>query len=142
MSDLETVRQVVSLRKRVEVAGLVEQAASPLLASVAGVNLNTTNKTTLYTVPAGRGCVVTHVVIRAASASLTTANYGCGFNANGDDVITAATHAELTGATLYTVLYAKAGAALGAAAGVFGLKCGIAQGSAATATVDVYGRLI
>jgi len=111
------------------------------LATVTGVNLNTTTKTTLYTVPTGYSCVINHVVVRAASTSLTTANYGFGFDAGGSDVITAATHTELTGSTLYTRLEAKAGAKLGAAADVFGVKCGTPQGGAATVTIDVYGTL-
>jgi hypothetical protein len=50
-------------------------------------------------------------------------------------------HSELTGATLYTVIKAKDGATRGAAAEVFGLKCSIAQGAAATVDVDVFGYL-
>lgn len=78
--------------------------------------------------------------VRAASAGLS-ATFGFGFDAGCTDVIAQATHNELTGATLYTVLYAKAGAKLGAAADVLGLKVS-AGTQAATVTVDVYGRLV
>ena len=112
-----------------------------LLTSLAGVDLNTTDKQTIYTVPTGKSCIVTKVVVRLASISLTTANYGFGFDAGGSDVITGATHTELTGNTLYTVLSAKAGAKVGTAGQAFGSKCSVAQGAAATVTIDVFGYL-
>lgn len=111
------------------------------LATVAGVNLNTTNKTTLYTVPTGYSCIINHVVVRAASTSLTTASFGFGFDASGADVVASATHTALTGPTLYERIEAKAGAKIGAAADAFGVKCATPQGAAATVTIDVYGSL-
>jgi hypothetical protein len=111
------------------------------LSSTAAVNLNVTTKTTLYTVPAGKSAVITRMVIRNASTSLTTASCGIGFDASGADVVASETWVELTGATLYTVRLAKDGSKVGAAADVLGLKCSIAQGGAATATVDVFGYL-
>jgi hypothetical protein len=109
------------------------------LATVSGVSLNTTSKTTLYTVPSGKSAIIAHVVIRVASTSLTTAQFGFGFNANADDVIAAALHAELTSSTLYKLLDPKAGAAIGAATNVFGIKATVTQ--SATITVDVWGYL-
>jgi hypothetical protein len=112
------------------------------LGEAVNVNLNVTTKTSIFAVEADHICFITHVVIRDASASLTTASFGLGFNANADDVVASATHTELTGSTLYTVLVAKAGAKLGVAADQFGLKCSIAQGSAATVDVEVFGYCI
>lgn len=112
-----------------------------LLSSTAGVDLNVTTKTTLYTVLTGDHCIITKVIVRAASTSLTTAKYKFGFDANADDVIASATHTELTGATLYSVIPAMIGAKVGAAGDVFGLKCEIAQGAAATVIVDVFGYI-
>ena len=111
------------------------------LASVAGVDVNVATKSTLYTVPAGKSCIITHIIVRNPSINLTTANYGFGFNANADDVITSATHTELDGSTKYAVLSAKAGAVRGAAADVFGVKCTVNQGAAATVTIEVFGYL-
>jgi len=111
------------------------------LASVAGVNLNVATKTTLYTVPTGKSCVILGYLIRAASISLTTASFGGGFNADANDVITPAVHAELTGSTLYSWLAAKAGAKIGVAADVLGLKCNHAQGAVASVTISVFGYL-
>lgn len=114
-----------------------------LLASVAGVNMNTATATSLFTVPTGRSCIITRVVVRNASVSLTTASYSFGFNSAAyNDVIANATHVELTGNTLYTVLSAMAGAKVGVAAGVFTVLMNTLQGAAATTTMEVFGYLI
>lgn len=113
-----------------------------LLASVPFVNLNTGSSQDLYTVPTGRSCVVTKVVIRAASISLTTVSFSLGFNSTSfNDVVANATHTELTSSALYTVLVAKIGATAGVAGDTFSLKNNTNQGSAATCTVDVFGYL-
>ena len=113
-----------------------------LLAANVAVDLNVDPEQTLYTVPAGKTCVVTAIVVRAASISLTTASFSIGFNAGTDnDVVADATHTELTGATLFTQLSPKTGAKLGAAADVLALKNNTKQGAAATARVDVIGYL-
>lgn len=104
--------------------------------------MNTATATTLYTVPTGKSCIVTHVVVRNASTSLTTASYSFGFNsATFNDVIANATHTELTGATLYTVLIAKVGATRGAAGDTFKVLMNTLQGGAATTTMEVFGFL-
>lgn len=109
------------------------------MSSTDSVDLNTATKTTLFTVPAGKTLVVTKIIVRNASASLTTASFSFGYNANADDVVATATHTELTGNTLYTKIEPKAGAIIGNAADVFGVKCTILQGSAATVTISVFG---
>lgn len=117
-------------------------SVSYLLASVPAVNLNTSTPSTLYTAPTGRTAVITHFVLRLASTSLTTVSLSIGWNsATFNDVLANATHTELTGNTLYTVLNAKAGAAIGAAGSVLKLLCNTLQGGAATITVDVFGYL-
>lgn len=115
-----------------------------LVASMTGaqrVDVNTTTAQLVYTVPAiGAGFMVTRVVARKASTSLTTASWGLGYNnPNYDDVIASATHTELTGNTLYSVVPAKAGAVVGTSTAALYFKCSIAQGAAATMELDVYG---
>lgn len=118
-------------------------AAETKLATVASVDMNTATATTLYTVPTGRSCIITKVVVRNASTSLTTASYSFGFNsAPFNDVIADATHTELTGSTLYTALSAKAGAKVGVAADNFKVLMNTLQGGAATTTMDVFGYLL
>lgn len=140
MIDSDIMRQILALQRDVGRLQLQETPRNAiLLASVASISLNVSTKTALYTVPAGKSCVVTAVCVRAASAGLS-ATFGFGFDASCTDVIAQATHTELTGATLYTVLTAKAGAKLGAAADVFGVKVS-AGTQVATVTIDVYGRV-
>jgi hypothetical protein len=111
-----------------------------LLSTTASVNMNTATATTLYTCPTGRSCVITKVVVRNASTSLTTASYSFGWTtAAFNDVIADATHTELTGATLYTRIDVKAGAKLGTSTGTFKVLMNTLQGGAATTTIDVFG---
>lgn len=112
------------------------------LSSTTGLDMNALATTTLYTVPTGFSCLITRIVLRLASASLTTASFSIGFTASGHtDVIANATHTELTGNTLYTVLLPKAGATVGTTGGTLRLRVNTAEGSAATLTVAVFGYL-
>lgn len=120
----------------------VKDNAITRLSTTSSVDMNTATATTLFTVPTGKSCIITHVVVRNASTSLTTASYSFGFNsATFNNVIANATHTELTGSTLYTVLIAMAGATRGVAADTFKVLMNTLQGGAATTTMDVYGYL-
>lgn len=113
-----------------------------LLASVAAVDMNSATPTTLFTVPAGKSALITHIVIRLASTSLTTASWSIGFNSAAfDNIIANAAHTELTGNTLYTVLVAKVGAKIGVAGDALKALMNTLQGGAATATMEVFGYL-
>lgn len=138
-------KQFVTAAQQTAVATLTNIGTEQLLASVASVNMNTGTATTLYTAPTGKSVVITKVVIRKASTSLTTASISFGWNAGTDnDVIADATHTELTGNTLYTILVAKTGAKVGVQGtnGTFAVICNILQGGAATVTIDVYGYFV
>lgn len=114
--------------------------AETLLATDTAVNMDTATATTLYTCPTGKTCVITRVIVSTASTSLTTASYSFGWTtAAFADVIANATHTELTGATLYTVLIPKVGATLGTSTGTFKVLMNTLQGGAATARMDVFG---
>jgi hypothetical protein len=118
----------------------VQTFAETLLSTTASVNLNTATATTIYTVPSGKSCVVTKVVVRNASTSLTTASYSFGFNSAAfNNVIADATHTELTGNTLYSLIAAKTGATVGTTTQTFKVKANTLQGGAATVTIDVFG---
>lgn len=110
------------------------------LSTTAAVDMNTATATTLFTCPSGKSCIVTRVVVRNASTSLTTASYSFGWTgAAYADVIANATHTELTGATLLTIIQSKTGATLGTSTGLFKVLMNTLQGGAATTTIDVYG---
>lgn len=118
-----------------------------LLSSTASVNMNAANgtETTLYTVPTSRSAVITRVVVRNASTSLTTASWSLGFNAGTDtDFRADATSTGLTGATKAYIYYGIATAVVVGVAGTngtFALKLNTQQGGAATVTIDVFGYL-
>lgn len=114
-----------------------------LLGTTDSVNLNTATPTTLYTVPSGFQAVITRLVFRNASTSLTTAFWSIGFNSAAfNNVVANATYTALTGATLFTAVAAKAGATKGVAADTLKLLANTLQGGAATISVDVFGYLI
>ncbi len=113
-----------------------------LLATNAGVDLNSGTAQTLYTVPTGKSCVISKVVVRNVSVSLTTASVSFGFTtAAWADVIADAVHHELTGATLATILLPMVGAKVGTTGGTFKIKANTLQGAPCTATIDVFGVL-
>ncbi len=116
--------------------------AETLLASTPTVNLNTATPTTIYTCATGKSAVITRFVLRLASTSLTTVSLSIGWNSAAfDDVLANATHTELTGNTLYTVLVPKTGAKIGTTTQLLKLLCNTLQGGAATCTVEVFGYL-
>ena len=116
--------------------------SSALIATVSGVDLNVTTKSNLFTVPTGKTLVVSRVTVRNASTSLTTASFGFGFNASANDVVTASLHTMLVDNTLYEIVIPITGSKIGNASDVLGVKCSIAQGVAATVTIDVFGYLV
>lgn len=112
--------------------------------TVTGVDLNSaTDQTLINGISTGQSLLITRFVIRDVSASLTTVSFSIGYNSTAfNDVLADATHTELTGNTLYTVLAAKAGAKIGTGAVVLKLKNNILNGTATTCTVDIYGILL
>lgn len=119
----------------------LKENAITLLASGDDIDLNVTAETTLYTCPAGKTCVITHVVMRGASGALASASISFGWNTgNADDVIANGVRA-LTGSTSYEAMAAKSDAVVGIAAGTFKVDVNTAEGGALTADFDVFGYL-
>lgn len=119
----------------------LKENAVTLLEVTTGVDMNAGATTNLYTVPAGKSCIITHVVCKNPSISLDTARWSFGFDANGSDCIADALHVALDGSTKYIVLKAEDGAVIGVAAGIFKIKVNTAQGAAATMDIEVFGYL-
>lgn len=120
----------------------LREKADTKLATVTGIDMNSVAATPLFTVPEGKSCIITHIVIRNASIALSTADFGFGYAAGETDVIQHGTLGTgLTAATLYRVLEAKDGAVRGAAAEILKIGVDVAQGAAATMDVDVFGYL-
>lgn len=142
--DSETKRQgyVFGLSNASTPPGLGLQRVPFMLVESLAVNLNTTSKQGLFTVPTGRTLQIDYWVVRDASGSVTTAVFSGGFNAAADDVLTGRAYTELTSSAYSSPEYAKRGAILGTAGQTFGLKCSVQQGSALTVTVEIYGHYV
>jgi len=97
--------------------------------------------TVLYTVPAGKSCIITKVIIRNSSGNLTTASISFGFNSNGNDVMPDSTRTYIDGSTKYALILPANGAVQGFAAGTFKCAVNTAQGAVMTITADVFGYL-
>lgn len=140
--DRATIASLTAAQLAVIASNGLQQGGETLLASNALVDLNTATASTIYTVPTGKSAVITRIVLRLASTSLTTVSISIGFNsASFNDIIANAAHTELTGNTLFTSLLAKIGAKIGTSAQALKLLCNTLQGGAATCTVEVFGYL-
>lgn len=123
------------------------QPTERLITQKTGLNMNSIANNDLFRVPDGPAgnifCVVTRMVFRNASISLSTASWSLGFNsATYDNVLADATHTELTGTAVYTVAPAKNGATHGVSNDRLYLRVNTAQGAAATMDCDVYGYFL
>ncbi len=122
---------------------------APMLSSTV-LDLNTSTKQTLYTVPAGKSAVVLWVVGRSASTNLSagvTTNLSFGFNAGANDwgSTTFGTPA-FTAASLFLMMDqtdALTGnpSTIGTAAQVLGAITDAAFGAPATLVIEVFGYL-
>lgn len=117
--------------------------ADACLAKGVSVDLNSTTKQTLFTVPTGKDCIITKVVERNASAAVTTAVGSFGFNAGASDVIASFNvYDDLTGTGVYTIKEPGRASTKGASTNTFGYKGSVAEGAARTMVVDVFGYLL
>lgn len=122
---------------------IAAQTVDGLLAAGVTVDMNAVAVTPLFTVPAGKTCIVTHVVVRNPSVSLTTASWALGFKgATFNDYAPTATHTALNASNKAIVMQPASAETIGAAADVFSANVTIQQGAPATAVFDVYGYLI
>jgi hypothetical protein len=124
--------------------GSVQMAGNEMkLATANLVDLNNAATPALYTVPAGKSCIITRICERNASTSLTTNSLSIGWtSAAYNDVVANATHTGLTGPTLAAWLTMIAtGIKIGTSGQALCLKNNTLQGGAATASFDIYGLL-
>jgi len=114
-----------------------------LLASVASVDLEVEDETTLFTVPAGMSCIITKVVMRLATgAGLPVgASISFGFNAGTSDDVIANAVFVLDAATEYIIIPAADKAKVGVATELFAINVNTGEGAAMTVTLDVFGYL-
>jgi len=117
--------------------------APGILASVAGVNLSATALVSLFTVPTGKSCVITNVYVRNASAPVTIATTGFGFDINATNVFSPTGLNILSNSGVMTsVLTPTAARTVGTSGQTFGTKPTIAELGPVTVTIDVEGYLV
>ena len=122
------------------------------LLSSTSINMKTTSKQTLYTVPTGKVLIVDHIHVRKPSATLVGAvDTDFGGDATPSDWILEVTLAGLTAVTHQAIIAQPAQAAgppivpvqkiIYAAAIAFGLIVNTVSTGAATVQMDLYGYL-
>ena len=122
-----------------------------LLSSTASVDVGATGETTLYTVPTGKSCIITRIVVRNASGTfdqVTDPQLSFGWNAGTDnDVIANATYTNaMSAATKYFILVpdGKTNSTVstgGTTGGIFAIKVNTAATASTTCTISVFGYL-
>ena len=121
---------------------LYENAIGLLKTNLA-VNMQNSAAQALYTVPTGKKCVVTHVVIRTCSVTFTgSAVNKFGFNSTAYDNWKSLTTELATMTTADAIVITNtAKFVIGVAADVFKIIIATGVTAAATATIDVFGFL-
>ena len=122
-------------------ANLKENALSLLASGVAGMQ-TVDGKTTLYTVPAGKKAVVTHVVVRQPTASLAGgSSFSFGDGTNADTWKTGVSLTLMTGTDDYFVVTKNdtVVSAVFDAGDAFGVKPVTGATADANAAIDVFG---
>lgn len=121
-----------------------------LLSSTASVDVGAATEYHLYTVPAGKNCVITKIVIRGASGTFDQAQdpqFSFGFNhGTSNDVIANATYTAPTTSAKYLAIVADGKTSAtestrGQAAEVFAVKVNTTATAPTTCTIDTFGYL-
>jgi hypothetical protein len=131
-------------------ADLKEKSGMSLLSSTTMSLATSASKQVLYTVPTGKSCIVTHVVIRSPSATAAAAtSVACGFtvtSGTAGDFRQSQTLVNLSTATTGALIWdfpshatTQTQSAIGIAGSTFGIW--LATGASVTATIDVFGYL-
>ncbi len=116
----------------------IREVSIGLLISVAAVDLSTGTKETLFTVPVGKKCIITHVVVRSASAALGADN-DFGDGAAADTWLQAVNLSTVAANEYYVIASNGVAYTIFDAGDVFGVLP--IAGTAQTATIDVFGYL-
>ena len=119
------------------------------LNTVSSIDMKTAGATTLFNVPSGKTAVITHIVIRGPSASLsggTDYNFG-GNSADFNDFRDAVDLSGITGgSTVFTIVTQHAGgdivsSTMQSAGDAFKINVVTGSTAACTATIDTFGYL-
>ena len=106
------------------------------------VDFTTGTPTLIYTVPFGKSLIVDHIVLRAASASLTSVSISFGYNVTCNDLFPNAMHTSIISSLKYRLITpdTSTGPIIGIAGSGLFVKANGTQ--AATAIIETFGYLI
>jgi len=123
--------------------GELNEKCIKMLASVSGVDMKTVAKENLFTVPPGKSCIITHVVVRNPTASLAGGTeYDLGDGAACDSWKQNVDLSSMTNTAHYFVIEGNNVAYVIFDDGdVFGIKPITGSTLAADATLEVFGYL-
>ena len=111
-----------------------------LLVTSGAIDLEVAQATVVFTVPAGKTCVITKVVMRSSTGACDTVKVRCQFTAAGDVIaLTAALTLTITNNCI--ILTPISNALMGVAAATFEVEVETVEDSAAEAIFDVWGYL-
>lgn len=119
----------------------VREYTDSLLANSDEIALNGLAEFTLFTVPAGKSCIITKVIMHTPSAAIGEVDISFGFNAGTSNDVIADAPRILTGVTNYQVISVKDDAVRGAAGDIFGMKINGVETAADKAKFAVFGFL-
>lgn len=145
VGDVMTVTGIVSETARDEVTSVDRAVLSWGQAELRVTNdpftadLNTTHVQNAWFNDSGRDFFVTKIVFKRPSTAITTAQFGLGTNASASDVLSHDAYPSLALTNSYVVVQPTFGAVLVPDSTFLKFKCSIAEGSAATVEVDVFG---
>ncbi len=114
------------------------------LSSTSGVDMQTGAKVALYTVPLGKACIVTHVIVRNPTAGLdgSATDYDFGDGVNADTWLQAVDLQTMTLTSNYYIIESNNIKYVVFDAGdAFGVKAIDGSDDPATATIEVFGYL-
>jgi len=125
-------------------ASTAANSATGFLLSSTSVDVGAVAATNLYTVPAGKTCVITQLIVRSASGTFDQATdpvLNIGWGATASNVFASATLTTPTATTMAIPLTVLATQTVGAAADVLKFNVTTAATASTTAVVDVWGYL-
>lgn len=108
------------------------------LSKTSSINMKSTGQTTLYTVPAGKTAIITHIMVRVTSASNVTGVpiITAGVTASWTSILASTTLTNLDATGEYVLIHVSSPSIQTAAAGV--IKLDVATAATTTGGGDTY----
>ncbi len=111
--------------------------------STSRIDLNSLNIKNLFRVPNSKKLIVTDMIVRKASAAITTASFSIGYNSGSfDNVIGSTIYSSIANDNEYIKVDIDSPSVVGDGGQVLKVNIDTPEGSALTITLDILGYLI